>query len=72
MDLQAVLITIIAFSAVISVLGFVFHLLLSPIKENQIRLEKEMKEGQKKIKEEILFFLSAKKITETIDKNENN
>ena len=42
MDFQIMLMTIIAFSAVISVLGIAFNLLLSPVKQNQARMEKEL------------------------------
>ena len=48
MDLHTILVTIIACSAVLTVLltglGLIFKLVLSPIKENQFRFEKELKE----------------------------
>ena len=51
MDLQIVLMTVIAFSAFMSVLSFIFHWLLSPLKENQARLEIEIKEVKTDIKQ---------------------
>jgi len=42
MDYQIILMTGIAFSAVITVLSFAFNLLLSPIKQNQANMEKEI------------------------------
>ena len=45
--------TIIAFSAVISVLSVIFHWLLSPVKDNQIRLETEVKGIQTKLETEV-------------------
>ncbi len=39
MDLHTTLITIIAFSAVLTVLSVIFHWLLTPVKDNQARLE---------------------------------
>lgn len=56
MDFQIILMTIIAFSAVISVLSFAFSLLLSPVKENQARMEKEItviRNNQAKMEKEI-------------------
>ena len=44
MDLQIILSTIVAFSAVLTVLSVIFHWLLSPVKENQVRIEKEVAE----------------------------
>ena len=48
MDLHTILVTIIACSAVLTVLltglGLIFKLVLSPIKENQSRFETELKE----------------------------
>ena len=40
MDLHTTLITIIDFSATLTVLSVIFHWLLTPVKENQTRLEK--------------------------------
>ena len=64
MDLHTFLITIIAFSAVISVLSFAFNLLLTPvkqnistIKENQARMENDintLKEDISVIKQAVL------------------
>lgn len=42
MDYQIILMTVIAFSAVITVLSFAFNLLLSPIKQNQANMEKKI------------------------------
>ena len=46
MDLHAILVTVIAFSAVltvlITILTFIFTCLLNPVKENQSRMEKRM------------------------------
>ena len=52
MDLHTTLLTIIAFSAVISILSVIFHWLLSPLKENQERLES----GLKEVKAELMEF----------------
>ena len=52
MDITVVLMTIIAFSAVISVLSVIFHWLLLPVKDNQIRLETEVKGIQTKLETE--------------------
>ena len=70
MDLHSVLITVIAFAAVISVLSFVFHLILSPVKENQSRLEvgqtelradiKRLEAGQVELKADIKQLLARK------------
>jgi len=49
MDLHTFLITIIAFSAVISVLSFAFSLMLNPVKENQARMEKNQARMEKDI-----------------------
>ena len=53
MNITVVLMTIIAFSAVISVLSVIFHWLLSPVKDNQIRLETEVKGIQTKLETEV-------------------
>ncbi len=45
MEYQAILMTIIALSAVISVLGVIFNWLLNPVKENQVRIATELKEN---------------------------
>ena len=50
MDLHTALMTVIAFSAVIAVLSTVFYALLNPVKENQARLEHEIKGIQHEIK----------------------
>ena len=42
MDIQIVLMTIIAFVAVITVLSVIFNWLLNPVKDNQERIEKEV------------------------------
>ena len=44
---------IFAFSAVLTVLSIIFHWLLSPIKENQVRIEADMKQFQVKIEADI-------------------
>ena len=44
MDVQLVLMTIIAMTAFLTALGFVFKILLGPLKENQARFEKELTE----------------------------
>ena len=52
MDYHAILMTIIAFSAVISVLSVIFHWLLTPVRENQARMEKgqgKLEQGQKQL-----------------------
>ena len=49
MDLNTTLVTIIAFSAVLSVLSVIFHWLLTPVKENQARLESGLKENQARL-----------------------
>ena len=49
MEFQIILMTIVTFSAVISVLSFAFSLLLSPVKQNQDRMEKEIASVQKDI-----------------------
>ena len=46
MDLHTSLLTIVAFAAVISVLSVIFNWLLSPVKENQARMETSLKETQ--------------------------
>ena len=51
MDLHTALVTILAFSAVISVLGFIFHLLLNPVKDNQAKMEKNQTKMENDIKE---------------------
>ena len=53
MEFQIILMTVIAFSAVLSILSVIFHWLLSPVKENQVRIETEIKENQTKIETEI-------------------
>ena len=44
MELHTFLMTIIAFSATISILGVIFNWLLNPVKENQIDLKNELKD----------------------------
>ena len=53
MDIQIVLMTIIAFSAVITVLSFSFNLLLQPVKENQAKIESDLKDNQAKIESDL-------------------
>ena len=49
MDLYPVLLTIIAFSAVIAVLSTIFYALLNPVKENQASMEKRMDRIESKL-----------------------
>ena len=49
MDLHTTLITIIAFSATLTVLSVIFNWLLSPLKENQARLETGLKDTQERL-----------------------
>ena len=42
MEYQIILTTLIAFVAVMTGLGFIFNLLLKPVKDNQARMEKEL------------------------------
>ena len=51
MDVQIVLMTIITFSAVITVLSFSFNLLLQPVKENQAKIESDLKDIESDLKE---------------------
>ena len=51
MDLHTSLLTIVAFAAVISVLSVIFNWLLTPIRENQDRMEAELKEVETGLKE---------------------
>ena len=44
---------VIAFTAFFSLLSFVFHWFLSPLKENQIRLESELKEVKMEVRTEV-------------------
>ena len=66
MDLNTALITIIAFSAVltvlITILTFIFSSLLNPVKENQARIEKELNQFKKEVQSEI------KEVNEKLDK----
>ena len=50
MDFQAILMTVIAFSAVISVLGVIFHWLLTPVKDSIIELKNELRELRKEVR----------------------
>ena len=50
MDYQAILMTVIAFSAVISVLSVIFHWLLSPVKEDISDIKTELRELRKDLK----------------------
>ena len=43
MDYQIILMTIVAFSAVISILGVIFNWLLTPVKEDIIELKTDIK-----------------------------
>ena len=56
MDLQSILMTVIAFSAVISVLGFLIHWSISPLKENIA----DLKNGQEKIEDNIIIAVNKK------------
>ena len=66
MDLHTFLLTIIACAGFFGILGFVFNLLLSPIKENQARFDGELKEIKSELAElkadiaEIKNLLAAK------------
>ncbi len=57
MDGHAILMTVIAFSAVltvlITILTFIFNSLLNPVKENQARMEKELNQFKTEIKVEV-------------------
>lgn len=53
MEFQIILMTVIAFSAVLSILSVIFHWLLNPVKENQVRIETEIKDNRVKIETEI-------------------
>lgn len=56
-SLQFLLISVIAFVAVMTGLGFAFNLLLKPVKENQTRMEKDintLKEDVSVIKQAVL------------------
>ena len=50
MDYQVILMTVIAFSAVISVLSVIFHWLLSPVKEDIAEIKTELRELRKDLK----------------------
>ena len=63
MEYQIILMTIIALSAVISILGVIFNWLLNPVKENQARIATELKENQARMDkkfEENLIRMDAK------------
>ena len=61
MDVQIVLMTIIAFSAVITVLSFSFNLLLQPVKENQAKIESFLKDFKKEVNEKLDKLLNSQK-----------
>ena len=62
MDVQIILMTIIAFSAVITVLSFSFNLLLQPVKENQAKIESDLKDIESDLKD------FKKEVNEKLDK----
>ena len=50
MDYQAILMAVIAFSAIISVLSVVFHWLLLPVKEDISEIKTELRELRRDLK----------------------
>ena len=61
-SLQFLLTAVIAFVAVLTGLGFVFNILLNPVKENQAKMENELiflKENQAKIEKDISVIKEA-------------
>ena len=65
MDIQIVLTTVLVVLASISGLGYVFNLLLKPVKENQVRTQSDLKEVKEDLKD---FKKDFKDLNYKVDK----